>query len=152
MSNIVVALKEEIRRLARKEIRAMVGSTKRAVAKYRREITNLKKLLGDQEKKVAVLKKQLGEQTGAVVETDDTPDIRFSPRSIKAQRRRLKLSAADYGLLVGVSALTIYHWEAGKSRPRKAQLVSLAAVRGIGKREALARLDSLKAAHKHAKK
>jgi DNA-binding transcriptional regulator YiaG len=152
MSNIIAALKNEIRRLSRKEIRSMVGSTKRAVAQYRREIANLKRLLGAQVKQVAGLKKQLGQQAAVPAETDNVPEIRFSPRSIKTQRRRLKLSAADYGLLVGVSGLTIYHWEAGKSRPRKAQLASLAAVRGIGKREALARLESLKAAHKSAKK
>jgi len=54
----------------------------------------------------------------------------------------LNLSAADYGKLIGVSALTIYHWESGKSRPRKAQLAVLTAVRGIGKREALKRIAS----------
>ena len=52
------------------------------------------------------------------------------------------MSAADYGKLVGVSALTIYHWESGKSRPRKAQLAVLTAVRGIGKREAMKRIES----------
>jgi hypothetical protein len=36
--------------------------------------------------------------------------------------------------------LTIYHWEAGKSKPRKKQLPAIAAIRGLGKREALARL------------
>lgn len=61
----------------------------------------------------------------------------------KTQRDRLGLSAKDYGLLVGVSGLTIYNWEQGKSRPRQAQLASLAAVRGIGKREANAKLELL---------
>ena len=36
-----------------------------------------------------------------------------------------------------------YNWEQDKSRPRQAQLDGLAAVRGIGKREALARLELL---------
>jgi DNA-binding transcriptional regulator YiaG len=44
-----------------------------------------------------------------------------------------------------VSPLTIYNWEHGKSRPRKAQLASLAALRKIGKREAKAELEVLKA-------
>ena len=39
--------------------------------------------------------------------------------------------------------LTIYNWELGKSRPRKEQLAALVAVRGIGKREALKRLELL---------
>jgi transcriptional regulator with XRE-family HTH domain len=43
----------------------------------------------------------------------------------------------------GVSALTIYSWESGKSRPRKKQLAGLAAVRRLGKREARKRLEML---------
>jgi len=62
------------------------------------------------------------------------------------------LSAADYGKLVGVSGLTVYHWEHGKSRPRKAQLAGLVAVRGIGKREAVAKLEVLKAQRRRAVK
>ena len=45
---------------------------------------------------------------------------------------------------MGVSALTVYNWEHQKSRPQKAQLAALVAIRGIGKREALARLELLK--------
>jgi transcriptional regulator with XRE-family HTH domain len=51
---------------------------------------------------------------------------------------------ADYARLVGVSPLTIYNWENGKSRPRKVQLAALVALRGIGKREAQAKLELLK--------
>ena len=39
--------------------------------------------------------------------------------------------------------LTIYNWEKGKTRPRKEQIAALVAVRGIGKREALRRLELL---------
>ncbi len=76
--------------------------------------------------------------------------VRYSARSVRAQRKRLKLSAADYGKLVGVSGLTIYNWEHGKVRPRKAQLAGLVAVRGIGKRETMAKLDALKAKKRRA--
>jgi DNA-binding transcriptional regulator YiaG len=47
------------------------------------------------------------------------------------------------GALVGVSAQTVYNWEAGKSRPRQQQLAAIAAIRKLGKREAQARLASL---------
>jgi transcriptional regulator with XRE-family HTH domain len=62
---------------------------------------------------------------------------------VRAQRERLGLSAADYAKLVGVSSLTIYNWEHGKTRPRAEQLAALVALRGIGKREALHRLELL---------
>jgi DNA-binding transcriptional regulator YiaG len=144
MSNMAVVLRDEIRRLARKEIRAMVGTTQKAVAQYRREIANLKRLLNKQEKCVSQLKEHLSErQELPVDENEPLEGVRFSARSVRAQRRRLGLSAAGYGRLVGVSALTIYNWESGKSRPRQAQFAGLVAVRGIGKREAAERLASL---------
>jgi len=144
MSNMAVVLRDEIRRLARKEIRAVVGTTQKAVAQYRKEIANLKRLLSKQEKSVTQLKRQLSEQQELPAgEEEPLEGVRFSARSVRAQRRRLGLSAADYGRLVGVSALTIYNWESGKSHPRQAQFAGLVAVRGIGKREAAERLASL---------
>ena len=64
----------------------------------------------------------------------------FSREAAYAERERLELSAAGYGELVGVCALTIYNWEKGKTEPRQAQLEKWLAVRGIGKREAWRRL------------
>jgi hypothetical protein len=43
--------------------------------------------------------------------------------------------------LVGVSGLTVYHWEHGVNRPRNAQLAALVALRGIARREALKQLE-----------
>ena len=144
MPNIAAVLKDEIRRLAKKEIKAEIGTTKNAVVQSRKDIAKLKRLVQAQQKEIAFLKtqeeKRLGQQPAAEEPSDN---VRFSARSVKAQRNRLKLSAEDYGKLVGVSALTIYSWEQGKSRPRKAQLARLVAVRGIGKRKAVAKLEVL---------
>ncbi len=144
MVNISVVLKDMVRRLAKKEVKANTSKTKQAVARYRRDIALLKRELQSQAKEITFLKAQ--EQKRLVqptAEEESAENARFSPRSVRSQRKRLKLSAADYGKLVGVSGLTIYHWESGKSRPRKAQLAALVAVRGIGKREALAKLAAL---------
>jgi DNA-binding transcriptional regulator YiaG len=46
---------------------------------------------------------------------------------------------------VGVSAQTIYNWEAGTSRPKAEQLAVFAAVRKMGKREVKERLDQMQA-------
>ncbi len=145
MSSLAVALKDEIRRLARKEIRQQTTSMAQAVTRYRREIARLKRQTQAVERKIAFLEEQerrrLKEPESALEVNGET---RFSARSVKAQRRRSGLSAADYAQLVGVSTLTVYNWEQGKSRPRKEQLASLVALRGIGKREAQAKLDLLK--------
>ena len=151
MPNLAATLKEEIQRLAKKEIKAQTSSTKQAVAKYRREIASLKRQVREQEKKIAFLAAQEQKRLGQPKATGESVEgIRFSARSVKAQRERLGLSAANYAKLVGVSGLTIYNWEQGKSRPRKEQLAALAAVRGIGKREAMAKLELIKAKEEKA--
>jgi hypothetical protein len=50
-----------------------------------------------------------------------------------------------------VSAQSVYNWEHEKARPRVEQLSKVAALRGIRKREAKARLEQLGAATKKAK-
>ena len=141
MTALATALKDEIRRLARKEIKAQTKSTSDAVARYRKEIAQLKRQMREQDRKIKFLETQERKRI-------DEPDVedqldngaRFSARSVKAQRRRTGLSAADYAKLVGVSPLTIYNWENRKSRPRKEHLAALVAIRGLGKREAQAKL------------
>lgn len=153
MPNIAGVLKEEIRRLAKREIKVQVGTTRRATIQYRRDIAKLKRLVGQQEKEIKHIKKRLQQQQGQPQPTEDQLEgVRFSARSVKAQRQRLGLSAADYGKLVGVSGLTIYSWEHEKSRPRKAQLAALVAVRGIGKREALVKLAELATVRKRPRR
>ncbi len=149
MPNIAAVLRDEIRRLAKKEVKAQVSQTKRATVQYRREIIKLKRLLNQQAKEIKLLQKRAA-QSGTAVEQQEGESVRFSARSVKSQRQRLGLSAADYGRLLGVSGITVYSWESGRSRPRKAQLEALVAVRGIGKREALKRLGEM--SQKKAKK
>ena len=154
MPNIAAVLRDEIRRLAKREIKVNTSSTKGAVAQFRRDIAKLKRQMRAQEKEIACLKaqekKRLGEPQPA--EGGELEGVRFSARSAKAQRERLGLSQQNYAKLVGVSAMTIYNWESGNSRPRKEQLAALVAVRGIGKREAMAKLDAMKTEKRAMKK
>ena len=62
-----------------------------------------------------------------------------------ANRKRLEMSAADFGLLVGASGKTIYDWDAGKVKPRPHALAAIAGLRGISEREAAERLAAVKA-------
>jgi DNA-binding transcriptional regulator YiaG len=141
MSKLASALKDEIQRLARKEIKAQIGSTKQASSQHRREIAQLKRKAQDLTRRVAFLEGQERKRVSMPAAEELAERARFSPTSVKSHRERLGLSAADYGRLVGVSALTIYNWEGGKSKPRKQQLAALVAVRRLGKREAWKRLD-----------
>lgn len=146
MSNIASAIKSEITRLARKEIKSETESMRSAVAQYRRDIAALKRTVEAQRKEIEFLKAQERkriEATGAEPEATLSGDIRFSARSVRAQRKRLGFSAEDFGKLIGVSGQTIYNWEQETSRPRDAQFAKFVEVRGLKKREALRRLELL---------
>ena len=145
MPNSASTLKDEIRRLAKREIKTNTSSTKGAVATFRRDIAKLKRLVQGQQKEITFLKTQERKRLGQPQTADEPLEgIRFSARSVKAQRQRLGLSAEDYAKLIGVSPLTIYNWESGKGRPKNERMTAIVAVRKLGKREALAKLEMLK--------
>ena len=145
MPNVAAVLKAEISRLAKREIKANTSSTKGAVAQFRRDIARLKRELQEQHKRMAFLESREHKRLGRpeAKEEDELEGVRFSARSVRAQRQRLGLSREDYGKLVGVSPLSIYFWEIGKARPKKERLAALVAVRKLGKREALKKLEML---------
>ncbi|MBU0751011.1 MAG: helix-turn-helix domain-containing protein [Gammaproteobacteria bacterium] len=138
MPNIASVLKEEIARVARKELRVETEKLKKASAQYRSEIAALKRRLAVLEQQVG----RLGKATKASTPKSPEPatSLRFSAKGFSTQRQKLGLSAADMGVLLGVSAQTVYNWEAEKARPRQQQMAAIAAVRGMGKRDAAARL------------
>jgi DNA-binding transcriptional regulator YiaG len=143
MPNIVAVLKEEISRIARKEIRSETTSLKKASSQYRRDIAELKRQVSNLQGRVALLEKRVLQNVPSQVTDADAEGVRFTAKGLRSQRKRLGLSAADYGTLVGVTAQTIYSWENGLSRPRKQQLPALASIRPMGRRGAQARLEQL---------
>ena len=154
MAKLVTALNEEIRRLARKEIREQVGKTLKQVASQRKEIAELKRQATAMQRQVNFLEKREKQRlenpspAKVFVKSTDTAKTeesgpRFSSKWLSSHREKLGLSAADYATLVGCSPLSIYKWEKGTSTPRNAQRAALAAIRGIGKREAEKRLTLL---------
>ena len=139
MANFANLLKSEISRIARKEIRAETQLLKKASAQYRSEIAALKRRLADQERLLSRLRKN-NRSTAPPAPAADSPKLRFRSEGFASLRKKLGVSAAEMGQLVGVSAQTIYHWEKGLSKPRSSQLAEIAAVRKLGKREVSARL------------
>jgi DNA-binding transcriptional regulator YiaG len=145
MPNLATTLRQEICRLARREVKTQVSATKRTTGQHRRDIANLKRQLLAHEKRLASLETALGKRAARSATPEALVDeSRFSPRSVRAQRRRLKLSAEDFAKLIGVSAQTIYNWELGKARPREAQFAALVATRALGRRQALEQLRALR--------
>jgi DNA-binding transcriptional regulator YiaG len=143
MANLLSVLTERIRRVARREIRRETRKPRRLTAQHRRDLAALKRQVAALARTVAFLEKQEQRRVASAPAPEEAKGVRFSARSVKAQRARLGLSAKNFGRLVGVAGLTIYSWESGKSRPRRKQLAGLASVRRLGKREALKRLEML---------
>src|SRR5450830_1322391 len=144
MPNIAVTFRQEITRLARREIRSQTQGLRKASAQFRRDIAKLKRHASELKSEVARLERHVGKDIAARIAEGDPATVRFTAKGVISKRRSLGISAADYGVLVGVTGHTIYKWEHGTSRPRRAQLSALASIRRLGKTEALARLEQMR--------
>ena len=142
MPNIATALKLEISRIARKEVRGETAAFKKAATTYRSEIAALKRRAQALEQQL----RRLTKSTAPTERVEEAPTVksRFSAKGLASQRKRLGLSASDAGLLVGASSQSIYNWEQGKARPLARHLPAIAALKGIGKRAVAARLETLR--------
>lgn len=142
MPNVAIVLREEISRLARREIRSHIQGLRKAATQGRRDIAELKRHASKLRSEIARLERQVGQGApSGISKVDGETVVRFKSQGVRSQRKRLGISAADYAKLIGVTAHTVYKWEHGTARPRKRLLSKLASLRSVGKREALARLE-----------
>lgn len=136
MPNIASVLKDEIARVARKEVRVETEKLKKASSAYRAQIAELKRQVSTLHRQLAQLSKANGPaQPMADTAAAEAAKVRFSPARLKGHRERLDLSAEKFGRLFGVTGQTIYNWEAG-TRPAKDHLVMIAQLRKLTKRQA----------------
>lgn len=135
MANIAAVLKDEITRLARKELRNETEGLKKASAQYRSDIAALKRLTAQLEKQILRLEKAAAKDVEVSAQQEQPNQARFTAKGFKTLRLRLGLSAAEAGSLLGVSPQAIYSWEAGSSKPREQQMNKVVVLRGMGKKE-----------------
>ena len=136
MPNIATLLREEISKIARKEVQDQVRELKQTVREQRDAIARLEKQIGSAKaatksaaaKPAAKVRKPAGDG-------DRRKQLRISPNTIKKHRKRLKLSQADLGEILNVSTNTVLRWEAGTSKPRRKHLPGLDQLRTISMRE-----------------
>lgn len=145
MNTYASALKAEISKIAKKEIRAEIQGLRKSVALHRSDIAALKREVAElqrQNKRLAkgALKTPATEQH---VEDLEPNNLRFRSQGLASHRQRLGLSAQAMGKLLGVSGQSVTAWETGKTAPRRSQLPTIAEIRKLGKREADARLSSM---------
>jgi DNA-binding transcriptional regulator YiaG len=143
MPNIASVLKAEIARVARKQVRAESAVLKQAVTRHRTEIAALKRQLGELSRELRVTRRQTKAAARVASVADEGTALRFNAKGFASHRRRLGLSAADCGRLLGVSGQSVYLWENGKARPRAGALPAIAELRAMGKKQAVERLAAL---------
>jgi DNA-binding transcriptional regulator YiaG len=148
MPNIATVLKAEIVRLARKELREQVDPLRKSLSASRAEVAALKRKVSELERQIRHASRVLPDVPAVpqaeLSSAEDVSRFRFRAGGMASNRKRLGLSAADFGLLVGASGQSVYAWEQGKARPRGRNLAAIAALRGVGKRAVVERLAALK--------
>jgi len=147
MPNIANILKAEIARVSRKEIKSAVEPVRKAAAKLRSDVAELKRQLAALQKEqlqAGLAKGEVSSPQPAVEPAGESSKGWISGKGVGSLRKRLKLSQADFGRLVGVSGQTVMKWEGSKGmlKLREAPRAALLALRGIGIKEARRRLEA----------
>lgn len=130
MPSILKALRAEIRQMARHE-------TKRASNPIRDQIRDLRRSLTSIERRLAGLKSAsvIRPMIGSGDQGADGRRARFAPALIRRHRSQLGLSRKAYAKLLGVSSLSVYFWETGRTRPRRETILAWQDLRKKGVRE-----------------
>jgi DNA-binding transcriptional regulator YiaG len=145
MSQLVAVMKDEIRRIARREIRAATAGLKKDQTMFRKAVAGLRRQIKEHRATIRqllhVATKQARMATMAP-EAAKSNKAWVTAKGIRALRKKLKLSQAQFGKLVGVSGYTVLKWEhsSGPLKFRSRTRQALLAIRGLGIREARLRL------------
>lgn len=140
MPDIKQVLNDEIRRLARKELKAALAPLVKQISEQRKIIADLKKTLA----RLTEEKSAASEKYSEEVSTQEEPKkLRLTPAGIVKIRTKLKLSQGKLAALLGVSGHTVSLWEVGKVAPRANAKAAICALRGVGKKELKRRLAEL---------
>jgi len=149
MSNVVKVLKAEIVRISKREAKSATEGIGKSNTWLRKTVADLKKRLvlleKENNRQVAAMKKFQAAQPEKP-DQEDGKKTRFTSRGIRALRRKLRLSQADFGKLLGATRGAVYFWEKklGALNLRDKTKTAILSVRGLGAREAKEKLEELR--------
>jgi DNA-binding transcriptional regulator YiaG len=147
MANIAQVLKEEIRRLARKEIRSQTSKLKKDVVRVKKVNVALRRIVSQLQRDNELLMNSEKRRQGLpTVAPEEVKAARVTAKGIRSMRRKLGLSQAEFAKLVKVSSVAVGIWEKkgkGALRMKDKTRTALLALRGVGAREARRRLELL---------
>jgi len=134
MAKMEGAIKSEILRLAKREVRA-------AFLPLRRELWGMKLKLSALSKGFATLNRQSKglrrEEAGPKLEAspDEVKASRLTPERIRSLRLKKGLSQRELGILTGTTTGAVLSWEKGKFKPKGDKKATLVALRKVTKRD-----------------
>lgn len=127
--NLGNVIKQEIRRIARRELKPVVVELRGALKRQRAEIAALKQQIAQN--------KRAQRRAITAAPPQDLPEdarFRFSPARLGVLREKKGLTQAELAQLLQTSVPTLIKWLQGKGRPAPIQLARIAWVRAQGKR------------------
>ena len=134
MPNLAAVMKQEIRRLAKREAKAMAAPLQKAVTQLRRQVWALGREARQLRRQAAERKTAPAATALPIVEIKGI--TRLGPTRIRALRRRLGLSLAAFGKLIGASINSVLNWEKGRTKPTAAMRAKIIAARQLRRRSA----------------
>lgn len=144
MPNVMKVLRDEITRLARKEVKSSVTKVHKPTVQLKHDVAALKRTVAALVKATnimqAVLEKIVTSQPAPAAE--EAAKARITSKGVRSLRRKLRLTQAQFGKLIGVTSAAVVNMEKknGPLAVRKVTRAAILAIRGMGAREAKARL------------
>ena len=148
MPDVARVLREEVQRLAKRQVKAALTPVKRDTVRLKKHVADLRR---DLTALTRTSRELLARVTAVVatkeseVATERAATLRPTSKSLARLRHRLDLTQVEFGRLMGVSGQAVLNWErkGSRVRMRSANLAALARIQKIGKREARRRLEGI---------
>jgi len=148
MSNVVNVLKAEISRISKREAKSATEGIGKANTWLRKTVADLKKrlsLLEKENKWLTAVIKRYQVESPQKPDTEEGKKARFTSKGIRALRKKLRLSQAEFGKLLGTTRHAVYLWERkeGALSLRDKTKAAILSVRGLRAREAKEKLAEI---------
>lgn len=149
MPNFATAMRDEVKRVAKKEIKGAIKSFQELSRELQKEMQRLSKQLAALEGDASRITRRAAKDLGQAVRKDlglkrrGRPGRKITADSIASLRKKLGLSQGDFARLLDVHKNTVLFWEKGKISPRGKAQAALQELRTAGVRAAHSRLQAM---------
>ena len=131
MTNLLQALRTEIKSASRDEAKAALGPIRAELESIRKSLTALERRFA----RGGAAPGGVARAMSALAQAAEGRRARFSATLMRKHREALAMSRKAYAKLLGVSGLSVYLWESGRTRPRRGTIFAWQDLRKKGARE-----------------